>query len=88
MNTLVKDGDEITVAANGTIERVMRTSAVLHAVVVGPTFYRGTDRSFRWRYETVEGWTSDEEEGVAWIRGHHAPTSPESIALRAAWTLR
>lgn len=34
-----------------------------------------------------EGWIDDGDEGVAWIRGHHAPDSKEVAAMLVAYAL-
>ena len=34
-----------------------------------------------------QGWIDDVDEGVSWIRGHHAPDSKEVAALLVAYAL-
>lgn len=68
-------GDKITIMARGTIVqtrivRVDREGVLVWVVHRGGSSWSRSDRA--------------EEEGVWWIRGHHAEDSPEVIGLKAA----
>lgn len=52
----------------------------------GATFTNG-DKSLGWQASSREGDVALKDEGITWIRGHHAPNSKEVAALRVAHAL-
>lgn len=52
----------------------------------GATFTNG-DKSLGWQASSGEGDVALKDEGITWIRGHHASDSKEVAALRVAHAL-